>query len=98
MSDWQPKENTMSNEEIQKYKNEVNELYIKFLKDINAELRLLTQWQPIDTAPKDGTLVLICEYGCVYVAIFNKEGFCYNDEHIGFNPTHWMPLPKPPAE
>ena len=56
-------------------------------------------WQPIETAPKDNkTWVLVCEYGFSYVAIFDKEGFCHTDERIGLDPTHWIPLPKPPTK
>lgn len=70
------------------------------------------QWQPIETAPKDGTRILIyqpdgqwksrrdrrLEY--IDVAYWHTPG---NPEHPGFwtggltyRPTHWMPLPEPP--
>lgn len=78
--------------------------YLEFSKaygEVNVELFNLKkemQWQTIETAPKDNkTWVLVCEYGYVYVAIFDKEGFCHTDERIGLDPTHWMPLPKPPT-
>lgn len=68
------------------------------------------EWQPIETAPKDGTEVLGCEEvrittaghkvgGHVFIAHFVKDEF-YIGKWIstsGFvQPTHWMPLPTPP--
>ena len=63
------------------------------------------KWQPIETAPKDRTTVLVYEPshpssliddGFVDAAYFNgavwQSGFGYPE------PTHWMPLPEPPKE
>ena len=62
-------------------------------------------WQPIETAPKDGTDVLVYELQrtmCVayWDDFINRDGKiagwrdcqCYPVE-----PTHWMLLPSPPA-
>lgn len=55
-------------------------------------------WQPIETAPKDGTRILIRGWGSVGVAGF-QEGAWYfmNDCHVGeHKPTQWIPVPNPP--
>ena len=71
------------------------------IKDALAELaerRAAQAWQPIETAPKDGQRIYA--YCSPYGAgtAHYHEGwhlhFCLNkDAH----PTHWMPLPTPPA-
>lgn len=58
-------------------------------------------WQPIETAPKDGTEILLCS------AVIHDIGLCYWHEGMdGWtwgagnyfrNPLHWMPLPEPPS-
>jgi len=67
-------------------------------------------WQPIDTAPKDGTAILLWPYG--HFEFWNGAaeaevvlGYCTEDEEwfnpearLSFKPTHWMPLPEPPED
>lgn len=69
-------------------------------------------WQPIETAPKDGTSVLLFPGDSVDITIgwFSKEfssspGVWKSIEKesnydilvpIIIKPTHWMPLPEPP--
>jgi len=66
----------------------------------------MSEWQPIDTAPTDGTIVLVGGYA--------KKGFFVADskfvdgEWLLFDPRddeytvefdqppYWMPLPEPP--
>lgn len=76
-------------------------------------------WQPIDTAPKDGTHILVCQWPLhgdpkdglqmfVQNAAFwpengeDGEWVVYNDQTyelpVFFSPTHWLPLPAPPAD
>lgn len=81
--------------------------------DVTAALRGLAsqplepvQWQPIETAPKDrhvlgvvmGEARLIRWGKTSHVPMY---GFCLADQGPEdfdiCNPTHWMPLPEPPA-
>lgn len=64
-------------------------------------------WMPIESAPKDGTRVLIWQ-GEAYVAWFEREyawvshggawiSERYRSDTYEYAPTHWQPLPKPPV-
>jgi hypothetical protein len=75
------------------------------------------EWQPISTAPKDGTLVMLWDPDGdpnYYIARwfadhrYRREGpfgpfvWTNGDPASGIRlardvPTHWMPLPAPPA-
>ncbi len=63
-------------------------------------------WQPIETAPKGIRIILyLPRIDGVVIGHWHQPG---NPECQGFwvgdgllhkkNPTHWMPLPKPPNE
>ena len=59
------------------------------------------QWQPIETAPKDGTVFLVCRKHATHPLMVRYESSYdwfanYDGEHV-YDLTHWMPLPKPPA-
>ena len=69
------------------------------------------EWQPIETAPKDGTqLLLYCgnEWGGIIVGHYGdlllvndvtdewETETCWQSGLEKFGVTHWMPLPKPP--
>lgn len=71
----------------------------------------MSRWQPIETAPRDGTSVLLFldqSYSSVtrhLIYIGWAEGIdefgsirweAEADVECGLNPTHWMPLPEPP--
>lgn len=62
----------------------------------------MSQWQPIETAPKDGTLVLTWgECRAQYaVSYWDEEWLTDFREKGGYQivyATHWMPLPEPPV-
>ncbi len=56
------------------------------------------RWQPIDTAPKDGKIVLLysetdCRTGYWLKRLLSQGG----QWSSVLRPTHWMPLPAPPS-
>jgi hypothetical protein len=58
-----------------------------------------TGWQPIETAPRDGTKFLCWVPRGPYEGIsINrwKEGYWWCTSRAN-PPTHWMPLPEPPS-
>lgn len=59
----------------------------------------MSEWRPIETAPKDETRVLLARAGIPSMhTAFWRGGVWMCGGHQYFNnPTHWMPLPEPPA-
>ena len=71
----------------------------------------MSEWQPIETAPKDGTTVLLyCQgsflpgpapfmqagaWGFWHSGNPNHQRDCWIADEP-VDPTHWMPLPEPP--
>lgn len=59
-------------------------------------------WQPISTAPKDGTEFLAWSEAQGFDVVQSFEYEREDGSHAWFNgdvyvnPTHWMPLPEPP--
>jgi len=73
----------------------------KRIKELEAQLA----WQPIETAPKDETVILtLCKNGRIAPAVWYDNPFgdihTVIDNFSGkwWTVTHWMPLPKPPKE
>lgn len=86
----------------------------KYIAELEAEVVRLKAgrgWQPIETAPKDGTLILV-SFGAKGVRAVSWEDdlWCVDDDKHGpyplrgysystfTAPTHWMPLPAKPSE
>lgn len=65
----------------------------------------MSEWQPIKTAPKDGRLILYATADWVSVGRWNSEVDQWREINNHWTdtwggedfPTHWMPLPAPPA-
>lgn len=72
----------------------------------------LGAWRPIETAPRDGTEVLVCrvyEHGHAEYAVAHNYGDGNGWRDMGDlgwagmihdednQPSHWMPLPAPPV-
>ena len=64
---------------------------------------MMNEWQLIETAPKDGERLLVCQGEFVYIAFFQADTREWRtEEHnhlevfFGAKPTHWRPLPEPP--
>ena len=62
-------------------------------------------WQPIETAPKDGTVVLLagCRKPVAAAWLEDEIDYWHVDDNKrgpfalrGPGPTHWMPFPAPP--
>jgi ribosomal protein S1 len=70
----------------------------------------MSEWQSIDTAPKDGTVVKVVSatkrgiftyYPYPITSAFHNGKWCWKldkEDWTSFDPqpTHWMPLPAPP--
>jgi hypothetical protein len=70
------------------------------------------EWRPIETAPKDGTSILVVEHdGDIHLARYAEPdpGWMHEwqarDEDHGYRASwetselsHWTPLPKPPND
>jgi hypothetical protein len=63
-------------------------------------------WEPIETAPKDGTEILVETSDGVTIGAYGKDGPIYwlvpnyqdQEDRDLCSPTHWRPLPSPPVE
>jgi hypothetical protein len=71
----------------------------------------MSNWQPIETVPKDRTIVLLYLRGEGYhgprqcnitAGLLTDSGYyAISDGYAGVvsdQPSHWMPLPDPPKE
>lgn len=63
-------------------------------------------WKPIETAPKDGSVVLGYEAPDIVPMHWKNEDWqkgwhlktvVWGDESSEVHPTHWMPQPDPPT-
>ena len=59
------------------------------------------EWQPIETAPRDGTPIIAIWVNPNQLGAYSQEPLIlryvwFDGKHIYSEPTHWMPLPEPP--
>ena len=76
-----------------------------FLTQILARIRKLesqTAWQPIETAPKDGTRILLADSSVAADGYFdyllNKGNGSWVWPYVKREPTHWKPMPPHPGK
>lgn len=81
-------------------------------KQINEQGYLRSGWQPIETAPKDGTQLLLYDCGVIKIGSWREDDYRgieewlendWNDFSTGWASSpiyasHWQPLPTPPKE
>lgn len=57
----------------------------------------MSNWQPIETAPKDGTEILAGDYDAMEIVNWDEvEGIWKDRNGDYFWPAYWQPLPEPP--
>ena len=57
------------------------------------------EWQPIETAPKNESILILEESGQMIVGLYDCEMWWeQNMEYALNNPTDWQPLPDPPKK
>ncbi len=70
-----------------------------------AEVFWISNWNPIETAPKDGTRILLyfesgdmaVAYRCDNGEWWTFAGFPDSERMWNQHPSHWMPLPEEPT-
>ena len=68
------------------------------------ELEAKLAWQPIETAPKDGTEIIVGAslpwhgWRCDMVAWDKNRTMWWDNNGLPYQPTHWMSLPAPPSQ
>ena len=97
------------NEKVLNILGNGNEYYIgeEILNDLNKagyDVIKVDLWQPISTAPKDGTRIIVYRPNArgkyiskVGLDYWSEElGDCWAKSNFETQPTHWQPLPNPP--
>jgi hypothetical protein len=65
----------------------------------------MNDWQPIETAPKDGTDIIVYRpnFDSNYIPIvgvdyWSKRLNCWGKSRADTPPVKWQPMPKPPKK
>ena len=87
-------------EEMNGWRNQAHQSQSAFdrLQDqlAKAEQRV-AEWQPIETAPKDGSFILLATpKGRIADGFWSLVYGVWSWPYVMVEPTHWMPLPTPP--
>ncbi len=69
-------------------------------------INTMTEWKPIETMPKDDTLLLAATKdgrimiwrGKFLADNLHRQSIGHEPDHLAFPATHWMPLPALPKE
>lgn len=79
-----------------------------FIKPLYTSAPRVPKWQPIETAPKDGRVLLgtwktsWTDASSVHIETIQFSCgtwvYAYDGDCGSVEPTHWMPLPEPPKE
>lgn len=72
---------------------------------IRADLATPDEWLPIESAPKDGVVILLSTEATIAAGYFEPGSTAFGiaahwrnscRDKLSFTPTHWKPLPAPP--
>lgn len=62
----------------------------------------MTNWQPIETAPKDGTRIWLADAKNIVTGFWSPPFGAWRCDWgvgtAGDKPTHWRPLPEAPVQ
>jgi hypothetical protein len=68
---------------------------------------MIGEWQPIETAPRDGTRIIVYrpkfdgnyipQVGYDFWMTGSYYSECWGKSRKDCPPTHWMPFPEPPS-
>jgi hypothetical protein len=72
--------------------------YLQRAEKADARVAALSQWQPIETAPKDGTGILAWDMIEHMIMFWHNGAWRDTDlDDMPIQPTHWIRLPSPPV-
>ena len=93
---------------VEQRKRTLSEAIYALGKALKNDLETSCGWQPIETAPKDGTQYLAWNGLSCMVLNQPDESFAIGEwelvdgewigHHVGHHPTHWQQLPTPPEK
>ncbi len=70
--------------------------FVQYIRE-ESEDRDINSWQPIETAPKDGSRILLATpTGKISGGMWSLQYRVWSWPYVMVEPTHWMPIPEPP--